>query len=137
MLKPGVNKAGYSIVSLFRSSNGRTMTVHRLVAMGFHTIDPVRTLVNHKDGIKTNNHVNNLEWCTRNENAKHAYVSGLTPKLYGGNTSRAMGVININTGEEFPTIKIAAYAHGITGRHLGKMLRGDVKNKTFLKLIAS
>lgn len=53
--------------------------VHRLVAM-FHISNPDELpCVNHIDGDKTNNHINNLEWCSYSDNGKHAIQTGLQP----------------------------------------------------------
>lgn len=57
--------------------DGKTQTIHRVVAKTFIPIDPNRPFVNHKDGNKKNNAVDNLEWCTRSENIRHAYDNGL------------------------------------------------------------
>lgn len=52
--------------------------LHRLVALHFlSNDDPNKTQVNHKDGNRYNNSVNNLEWVTPSQNVKHAYNSGL------------------------------------------------------------
>lgn len=56
---------------------GKTRTVHRLVALTFIPADIGKDFINHIDGNKQNNHVSNLEWCTRSENMKHAYRYGL------------------------------------------------------------
>jgi hypothetical protein len=52
-------------------------TVHRLVALTFLDNPNDLPFVNHKDGNKLNNHVDNLEWCTRYENEQHAFATGL------------------------------------------------------------
>lgn len=71
---------GYLKVPLTNGNHiKRYYLVHRLVAEAF--IDNPNNLpqVNHIDGNKENNHVSNLEWCTREDNIKHAYKMGLNP----------------------------------------------------------
>lgn len=54
--------------------------VHRLIMMSFHPIpNPEDFQVNHIDGVKDNNNINNLEWCTNLENMAHAYKNSLIP----------------------------------------------------------
>jgi len=58
--------------------------VHRLVAeLYVKGQTHQKTDVNHKDGIKVNNHYENLEWVTKSENQKHAYDNGLNPSKKG------------------------------------------------------
>lgn len=71
ILKPG-DCRGYLIVNL--NPDG-TIAVHRLVALTFLTNR--RETVNHKNGIKTDNRLCNLEWVTRTENQLHAVRTGL------------------------------------------------------------
>ena len=78
LLKNCDNGIGYKQVALtFRAKNGERTTkylkVHRLVAMAFIPNPNNCTDVNHKDGVKDNNSVDNLEWCTHSENVKHSY----------------------------------------------------------------
>ena len=55
-----------------------SLIIHREVARAFlPPPDPIRTQVNHKDGNKHNNNVDNLEWCTPGENVRHAFETGL------------------------------------------------------------
>lgn len=77
-----VNKYGYSIIGLNNSKkyNQRTFTVHRLVAKAFIPNPENKSTVNHKDGNKRNNIVENLEWNTISENTKHGFrVLGRKP----------------------------------------------------------
>lgn len=67
---------------------GKTRLVHRVVAKAFLPEDPNREFVNHKDGNKANNSVDNLEWSTRSENMYHAYSNDLKPRPIGTRNSR-------------------------------------------------
>lgn len=64
ILKPGTNKYGYLIVILCKNGKVKHFYVHRLVAEAFIPNPHNYPCVNHKDECKTNNNVNNLEWCT-------------------------------------------------------------------------
>lgn len=72
-LKQGKSKSGYLIVSFCVDGVKSNQTVHRLVARAFISNESNKPQVNHKDGNKHNNCVDNLEWATVSENAKHAY----------------------------------------------------------------
>lgn len=79
-LKPGKTKNGYLTVCLWPkgvSKRGRTYTIHSLVARTYLKNTNNLTMINHKDGNKLNNTVNNLEWCTPGENLTHAWATGL------------------------------------------------------------
>ena len=83
ILKPGNHRDGYLKICLSKNNSKRTFQVHRLVALAFLPKVNGKKYVNHKDGNKKNNNVNNLEWCTRSENQKHAYKLGLQVPLKG------------------------------------------------------
>lgn len=69
---------GY-LYAMIQLSNGKQKNcrVHRLVAEHFLPNPDNLEEINHKDGNKDNNHVGNLEWCTRSHNVKHSYDTGL------------------------------------------------------------
>lgn len=68
---------GYRIYDLYNSNGAVKERAHRLVAIHFLEKEVGKDVVNHKDGNKLNNDVSNLEWCTTEENVKHAFKSGL------------------------------------------------------------
>ena len=70
-------KKGYKAVMFHINGKAKCAKVHRLVAEAFIPNPDNLPEVNHKDGNKGNNHVSNLEWCTRSHNVKHSYDTGL------------------------------------------------------------
>lgn len=77
VIKPTENYCGYLRVGLRKAGKSRTILLHRLVAISFIENQNELPEVNHIDGNKLNNHVSNLQWCTRNQNMAHASESGL------------------------------------------------------------
>ena len=72
ILKQQINKYGYLRVMVLKDRKAKEIKVHRAVAMAFLG-DTTKRTVNHKNGVKTDNNVNNLEWATHSENHFHAY----------------------------------------------------------------
>lgn len=77
LLKVTKDKNGYMRVSTSVGGEKRTWKVHRLVATSFLDNPDDLPCVNHKDGNKNNNHVDNLEWVSYSENTQHAVDTGL------------------------------------------------------------
>lgn len=77
-LNPIITKTGYYVVSFKKDGIKKTFKVHRLIAIAF--IDKVegKEFINHKNGIKTDNRIENLEWCSIAENNIHSRQTGLT-----------------------------------------------------------
>lgn len=72
---PQTTPYGYSRVSLCQNGKVKSVFIHRLVMLTF--VGPSDLEVNHKNGNKRDNTLNNLEYVTRHENMKHAYANGL------------------------------------------------------------
>jgi hypothetical protein len=121
------NALPYSVVSLYEDGKKHTKFVHRLVAQTFIPNSNNLPIVNHKDGNKLNNHVDNLEWVTSAENKKHAMDNGLV-----GNTSGIpKRVLKYSLDGEFiaeyPSMLEAAYQNECHYTSISKACKGKQK----------
>ena len=81
--KGSLGKTGYSYASLTKNKNHKNIAIHRLVAQEFISNPENKPQVNHINGIKTDNRVENLEWATNRENARHAWANNLCQRKKG------------------------------------------------------
>lgn len=83
ILKQKIHRDGYRMVTLQKDKKRNYILVHRLVALHFIENKHNKPCVNHIDGNKGNNYVENLEWATVKENSNHAVSLGLCPHSVG------------------------------------------------------
>lgn len=76
-LKPTLYSNGYLFVDLCKNGTKKSTSIHRIVAISFIQNPENKPQVNHKNGIKTDNRLENLEWNTMSENQKHSIDTGL------------------------------------------------------------
>lgn len=87
-IKPQLRKADGGFVIAFRIGKKRKVFgIHQLVALAFIPNPLKRTEIDHKDNDRGNNHIDNLQWCTRGENIRWAYERGRDRK--SGEASKA------------------------------------------------
>lgn len=119
--KASISKKGYYYVALWIKDKHKHFLVHRLLAIHFIPNPENKPQVNHKDGIKLNISLSNLEWATHKENGVHAYLMGLTPKP-PGHKKKGEQIYNAVLNEE-KVLKIRElFNSGMhTQKELGKM----------------
>ena len=76
-LNPSLHSGGYLKIELYKNGKGKYFYVHRIVAEAFIRNQEAKAQVNHIDGNKKHNSVDNLEWATPSENISHAFKIGL------------------------------------------------------------
>ena len=121
----------YVQVDLYADGKRTCKSVHHLVAEAFIPNPDNRTEVNHKDGDKHNNHVDNLEWVTHKENCQHAWKNGLAKPSRGmlgkknpngGRKGKPIRIVE--TGEVFNSSLECEKAIGGNNRHINDCLQG-------------
>jgi hypothetical protein len=92
IMKPALDACGYLRTVLKRDFDGKlcTVKVHRMVALSFLENPENKPMVNHKNGIRNDNRVSNLEWCTNSENIKHSFTIGLSSNKGSKNPSATL-----------------------------------------------
>ena len=131
-LKMNKDRDGYCLVHLSKEGIVKCKKAHRLVAETFIENPENYEMINHKNEIKDDNRVENLEWCSHSENQKHALRTGLNVKPYAaGKYKKAVLQIDPITKDvvtEFNSITAATLYFGKTNTtNIGNVLNGRHK----------
>lgn len=126
ILKPTLN-CGYFAICLRINNKTTTAFAHRLVATHFIVCPNETHVVNHKDGIKTNNNVENLEWISQSENCKHAFRLNLHKPTRIGVSQYTLSNAFI---KEYESLLDAEKETGIYNGHISGVCRGVRGRKT-------
>ena len=128
LLSKSQERSGYIVDILSFDGIRKTVRRHRLVAEAFIPNPDGKPEINHLDGNKINNHVDNLEWATHRENTDHAWVTGLTPSPP---KAKERSVLQFYEGQkiaEYKSIDIAAIINRISAEDICKCCKGKRKN---------
>ena len=116
-LKPTKGTCGYLQIVLHKNGERKTCLIHRLVAEAYIPNPENKTDVNHKNEIKTDNYVNNLEWTTHKENMYYGTLKvRITKPVYCEELDKY-----------FPSTNEAAHQLGIDQGSISKCCRGNRK----------
>ena len=126
ILKPTLT-SGYLAIGLRINNKTVTSFIHRLVATRFLLCSDETYIVNHKDGVKTNNNVENLEWISQSENGKHAYRLNIHKPTKISVSQYTLDGVFIR---EYASLIEAEKETGICNGHISSVCRGDRGRKT-------
>lgn len=127
VLTTHIDKMGYMATSLRSKPLHRRCRVHTIVAEEFITKPNGATCVNHKDGNKLNNHIDNLEWVTIAENTQHAFRTGLAD-FNGAKSVHAKltdkDVMLMRNLYKNNSRKVLGKIFGVSARHVEDIVKG-------------
>ena len=130
ILKQGMDHNGYMVLGLSKDGTRSTKKVHRLVATAFIRNTNNYEVVNHKNGNKKDNTVDNLEWCTSSYNIKHAYHNRLM-----NTDAQKKSVILYKKYGEYKSITEAAEALGVNKWGLSRAIHKSQSINGFIGVI--
>lgn len=122
-----ISADGYLRIKLCKNNIQKIMSIHRLVAIAFIANPKNKPQVNHIDGNKLNNKLENLEWVTAKENSQHAILNGLsTPR-----TNEKIPCIQVSLDgfilNEFESRSEASRITGASGRDISDCINKKLK----------
>lgn len=123
-LSGNINSYGYRVVSLTKNGHKKDFKVHRLLARAFIPNPCNYDCVNHKDGNKLNNSLDNLEWCSKGQNNSHArdllgVTSDSKPVMQATFDGKVVAI--------YPSIKVASTLTGATATLISACCIGTAK----------
>ena len=129
LLKPNKDKDGYLKVCLCENNNRIYRFVHRLVAIEFIENNFDKPTINHIDGNKENNCVENLEWATYQENNNHALKTGLRVMKNDSCSKKvAQYDMNMNLIKIYPSANEAKRINNFSQGHISEVCRGEKRS---------
>lgn len=119
IIAPDVLQTGYVRVKFRVGGIVKAYSVHRIVAEHFIDNPSGKPCVNHKDGNRTNNKVNNLEWCTYSENNLHEW------RVLGKKSYNSRKIKCVSSGDVFNSVSDAAKYIGVCKQTLFNAMRNN------------
>jgi hypothetical protein len=117
-IKPDISKKGYLVTHLSKENKRKRKSIHRLVAETFLENHESKATVNHINGIKSDNRLENLEWHTQKENLAHALNTGLRKLAYS-----CKRVFDQCTQRYYDSVKEASIAIGISVHQASRWIK--------------
>ena len=136
ILSKMVGSMGYYKVVLCNGSKSKQVNIHRLIAIAFIPNPNNYPQVNHMDGDKQNNSINNLEWCTSKHNIRHSWAIGLSKAYWKdkGGEGNPLNIkvyqydLNNNLIAEFYSFKEASIKTNVPRSSISRCVSGHIKH---------